>query len=44
MRPLSVAVALLLTVAASSGVQGLRIHFSPESERSAEAAREYQSL
>ena len=44
MRQLSVAVALLLTVAASSGAQGLRIHFSPESEPFAEAAREYQSL
>jgi hypothetical protein len=44
MRPLSVAVALLLTVAASSRAQGLRIHFSPESEPFAEAAREYQSL
>ena len=44
MRQLSVAVALLLTVAASSIAQGLRIHFSPESEPFAEAAREYQSL
>jgi hypothetical protein len=44
MRPLSVAAVLLLTVAASSRAQGLRIHFSPESEPFAEAAREYQSL
>src|SRR4029453_11177291 len=44
MRQLSVAVALVLTVAASSRAQGLRLHFSPESERFAEAAREYQSL
>jgi hypothetical protein len=44
MRQLSVAVVLVLTVAASSRVQGLRIHFSPASEPFAEAASEYQSL
>jgi hypothetical protein len=44
MRPFAVAVVLVLTVAASSRAQGLRIHFSPESERFAAAAREYQSL
>ena len=34
----------LVTVAASSTAQGVRIHFSPESEQFAEAAREYQAL
>jgi hypothetical protein len=44
MRPLAVAVALVLTVAASSRAQGRRLHFAPESERFAAAARAYQSL
>jgi hypothetical protein len=44
MTQLVVTVAFLLTAAASSTAQGVRIHFSPESEQFAEAAREYQSL
>ena len=44
MTQLLVTIALLLTAAASSTTQGVRIRFSPESEQFAEAAREYQAL
>jgi hypothetical protein len=44
MRPLFVALALLLPVGAASIAPWVSIRFSPESEPFAEAAKEYQSL
>jgi hypothetical protein len=44
MRQLFVAVALVLTVPASSSAQGLSLRFSPASEPFAEAAQAYQAL